>query len=286
VLAEGRRYLNDDKFNDAETVASQLEPTAVDKQILQDTGFYRVLNMTTDYFQDAYTSNFHNALGGYSPAKLSIVEDLLNYQLRGGKTLNLQVLNMLNTKYVIVPGQKNQPMVQQNPEALGNCWFVKAIEFVKGPAEAMKALNKFNPRDTAIIEESFKTSIPFGLEPDSTASIKLIKNDNDVINYTSSAKTNQLAVFSEIFYDRGWKAYVDGKEYPIIKADYALRALALPSGNHNIRFEFKPASYYSSSALANLASLLIWLGVIAAVVVAVRKQRAADTNNVKQLTTK
>jgi len=274
VLAEGRRYLNDDRFADPDEVANSFEqPSALDQQILADKGFYRVLNMTTDYFQDAYTSYHHNAIGGYSPAKLSIVEDLLNYQLRNGQSMNVQVLNMLNTKYVIVPGQKGQPMVQQNPEALGNCWFVKSVQFVKGPAEAMKALNKFSPKDTAIIEDAFKAQIPFTPAADTTAQIKLEKNDNDLITYTSSSKTNQLAVFSEIFYDRGWKAYVDEKEYPIIKADYALRALALPAGDHKIRFEFKPASYYSSSAIANLASILIWLSVIGAVIVTVRKKK-------------
>jgi hypothetical protein len=180
---------------------------------------------------------------------------------------------MLNVKYIIFPGAKNQPQVQQNPDALGNCWFVKSVKFVPGPAAAMKALDNFNPRDTAVIEERFKASVPFTPSADSTASIKLVKNDNDVITYTSSAKTGQLAVFSEIFYDRGWKAYVDDKEYPILQADYVLRALALPAGQHNIRFEFKPASFYSSSAISLLASALVWVWVIAAVVVNLRKKQ-------------
>jgi len=277
VLAEGRRYLNDDKFQDADTVNNAYEqPSPIDQQILRDTGFYRVLDLTKDYSQEGYTSYFHNSLGGYSPAKLSLIEDLLTYQLRGRGSFNLQVLNMLNVKYIIAPGQQNQPQVQVNPAALGNCWFVKAIDFVKGPPEAMKALNNFNPKDTAVIEESFKPSIPFTPVADSTATIKLVKNDNDVINYTSSAKTNQLAIFSEIFYDRGWKAYVDGKEYPIIKADYALRALALPAGNHSIRFEFKPASYYQSDTIAGIASVITWLIVIGAIVVTLRTRPAAD----------
>lgn len=278
TISESRRYFSDERFADQETISAEAEqPSPIDLQIMQDSSFYRVLNLTRDYSQEAYTSYHHNSIGGYSPAKLSIVEDLLTYQLRGGNQLNVQVLNMLNTKYVIVPGAKGQPTVQQNPGALGNCWFVKSLQFVKGPAEAMKVLNNFNPKDTAVVEEAFKSTIPFTPVYDSTASIKLIKNDNDLISYTSSAKTNQLAVFSEIFYDRGWKAYVDDKELPIIKVDYALRALALPAGNHNIRFEFKPASYYNSSAIANIASVLIWLSVIAAIVVTYKKKPENNT---------
>lgn len=272
VLAEGRRYLADDKFFDAETADQEMQPTAIDQQIMKDTGFYRVLNVTKDYFQEGTTSYYHNSLGGYSPAKLSVIEDLLNYQLRG-QSFNNGVLNMLNVKYVIAPGPQNQPQVQVNPGAMGDVWFVQAIEYVKDPATAMKALNNFNPRDTAVIEDTFKTLVPFTPVADSTASIQLIKNDNDLITYKSSAKTNQLAVFSQIYYDRGWKAYVDGKESPIIKADYALRVLALPAGNHEIRFEFKPASYYNSSIYAIIASVLVWLTVIAAIVVTARQNK-------------
>jgi hypothetical protein len=275
VLAEGRRYLNDDKFLDAETTNQDIQPTAADQQILKDTGYYRVLDLSKDFSEDGAPSYFHNSIGGYSPAKLSFIEDLLNYQIRGNGQPNLQVLNMLNVKYIIVPGPQNQPQVQVNPTVLGPCWFVKGVNFVSGPAEAMKALNNFNARDIAVMENLFKNSVSFVPSADSTASIKLIKNDNDIITYTSTSKTSQLAIFSEIFYDRGWKAYVDDKEFPILKADYALRALALPAGNHNIRFEFKPASYYNSSAIAVISSAIIWLTVIAAIVVYNRKNKIA-----------
>jgi hypothetical protein len=274
--------LNDDHFQDAETITSAYEdPSPTDQQILRDNGYYRVLNLTQDVFNDAITSYHHNSIGGYHPAKLSIIEDVLNYQLRNKQPMNIQVLNMLNAKYIIAPGQQNQPVVQQNPQALGNCWFVKAVAFVKGPAEAMKALDSFNPKDTAVIEDSFKQDIPFSVQPDSTATIKFIKNDNDLITYASNSKANQLAMFSEIFYDRGWKAYVDDKEYPIIKADYALRALALPPGSHNIRFEFRPASYYNSAAIANIASIIAWLAVIGAIIAGVRKKGSQANSNLK-----
>lgn len=274
LLAEGRRYLNNDSFFESSEVdESYFTPTQADLEIKKDTGYYRVFNLTQDYFNDALTSYFHNSVGGYSPAKLSIVEDLLNFQLRK-QPLNIQVLNMLNTRYVIVPGQQQNgpPMVQQNPGALGACWFVKAIDFKQTPLEAMKALDTLNPKDTAIVETAYKAAVPFMPEADSTATISLIKNDNDIVTYKSTSTTNQFAVFSEIFYDRGWKAYIDDKETPIAKTNYVLRGLAVPAGTHNIRFEFKPDSFYQSEKFAVIGSALGWLVIILALVQWYRKK--------------
>jgi len=273
VLAEGRRYLNDDHFQAKEDEESQnFSPSAVDQQILQDTGYYRVLNLSTsDPFSDAMTSYFHNSIGGYHPAKLAIYEDLLNYQVRN--KLNINVLNMLNAKYVITSGQKGEPAVQQNPEALGPCWFVKHITYVKDDGAAMKALDNNHPADTAIIEESEKSKIPFAPAADSAAKITLVKNDNDVIDYSTASNSNQFAVFSEIYYDRGWKAYIDNKEAPIVRADYALRGLAIPAGNHHIRFEFKPDSFYGSEKIAIAASAAVWLLLAGSAFVVVRKKK-------------
>ncbi len=275
LLAVSTRYLNSDSFQTKDDQdGTYFTPTAIDNEIDRDTGYYRVLNLATDFTNDAITSYFHNSVGGYHPAKLSIAEDLLNFQLRNKQPINIHVLNMLNTKYVIVPGEKNQPMLQQNPGSLGPCWLVQHIEFVNGAAAAMKALDNFNPQDTAIVEEDYKKLIPFMPVPDSTAFVKLIKNDNDVATYQSSSKTNQFAVFSEIYYDRGWKAYVDGKETPIVKTDYALRGLALPSGNHDIKFEFKPESYYFGVTASIAGSILAWLAIGASIFVVVRRRKA------------
>ncbi len=257
VLAEGRRYLNDDMFQSQDDQNAQnFVPSAVDQQILQDTGYYRVLNLNSDVFNDAMTSYFHNSIGGYNPAKLAIYQDLITYQL--SNKLNINVLNMLNTKYVINKGQQGA-VVQQNPGALGACWFVKHIAFVKDDAAAMRALDNNNPANSAIVEQDEKNKIAFKPSFDSTAKIKLIKNDNDEITYSSKSNTNQFAVFSEIYYNRGWKAYIDNKEMPIIRTDYVLRGLSVPSGNHTIRFEFKPASFYNSQTIAIIASAIVWL---------------------------
>ena len=181
---------------------------------------------------------------------------------------------MLNTKYIIVPNQQNgQAVLQVNQGALGQAWFVKHIQYVKDAGAAMKALDTVNPKDTAIVEDKFKKDILSEPVTDSTATIKLIKNDNDIVTYQSTGKTNQFAVFSEVFYDRGWKAYIDDKEYPIIQTNYVLRGLAIPAGNHQIRFEFKPASYYDSNKASIGAAAVIWILLIAAVVAGTRKPK-------------
>ncbi len=275
VLSVGKRYLNDNNYQDAEAANdSYFKPTAIDLEIMKDSTHPRVFNMTQqDPFADAMTSYFHRSVGGYHPAKLSIYDDMLTRQLRK-QPMNIQVLNMLNAKYILVPNQQNgQATLQINTSALGQAWFVKHINYVKDAGAALKALDSVNPKDTAIVEDKFKKNIAFEPVGDSTASIKLIKNDNDVVTYQSINTTNQFAVFSEVFYDRGWKAYIDDKETPIIQTNYVLRGLAIPAGNHQIRFEFKPASYYNSNKASIGASAIIWLLLIAAVVSSIRKTK-------------
>lgn len=262
-----RRYFNEKNFQDEESIDdTYFKPSAAEQQILKDTSYYRVLNLTQDVFNDALTSYHFHSVGGYHPAKLSIVEDLLNFQLRK-QPMNRQVLNMLNTKYIIVNNPAtNKPEVQLNPEALGPCWFVKTVQFENGPAAVMKALNNFTPKDTAIVDVAQKSLVTYSNTPDTAASIQLVKNDNDIIHYVSNSSSNGFAVFSEIYYNRGWKAYIDGKEAPIIQTDYVLRGLSIPAGKHEIVFEFKPASYYNSTKIAIAASALVWLLIIAAIV--------------------
>jgi hypothetical protein len=275
LFSVGRRYLNDANFQDQETLNDNyFKPTPVDLEILKDTTRPRVFNLAVgDPFADAITAYHHRSVGGYHPAKLSIYEDLLNFQLRK-QPMNMQVLDMLNTKYFIVPNQQNgQPVLQVNPDALGNAWFVKHIEYVDGPTAAMRALNHFNAKDTAIVENKFKNDIGAGPVADSTAWIKQVDNDNDEIKYLSSSKTTQFAVFSEVFYDRGWKATIDGKEAPIVQTNYALRGLAIPAGEHTILFEFRPGSYYNSLRMAIAGSAFIWILLLGAVVSSFRKTR-------------
>jgi hypothetical protein len=265
LFGVGKRYLNKDNFVDSDQYDAAFTPTQADLQIKQDTSYYRVLNLTQDVFNDAITSYHHNSVGGYHPAKLSIVEDLLTYQLRNKQPMNFAVLNMLNTKYIIFGDQQSgQPMAQQNPQALGAAWFVNAVRFAPDGIGVMNALDNFNPQDTAIVAQSDQSKVTIPAATDSAATIQLLRNTNDEVVYRSTNAANGFGVFSEIFYDRGWKAYIDNKETPIIRTNYVLRGLNIPAGQHEIRFEFKPVSYYTGETIALVASIIIWLLLLAA----------------------
>jgi hypothetical protein len=212
--------------------------------------------------QGALPSYFHKSIGGYHAAKLSIYQDLIAHQLNNFPNC-LPVINMLNTKYIIQADQQGKEQVYTNPDALGAAWFVKSVRFENTPSAVMNALTNFNPKDTAIVFASDKSLVP-AISPDSSATIRLIKNDNDVVTYQSSSASPGFAVFSEVFYSHGWKAYIDGKETPIIRTNYVLRGLSIPAGQHEIRFEFKPASYYTGNTVSLIASIVILLALILA----------------------
>ncbi|MDP1764044.1 MAG: YfhO family protein [Sediminibacterium sp.] len=278
VMVIDTKYLDADHYQESTDYENNFKPTAVDEQLLKDTGYYRVFDVSqgisTAFNGGALPSYFHKSIGGYHPAKLSIYQDLIEKQLYQFPNC-LPVINMLNTKYIITSSQQNgqQLMAQPNPGVLGACWFVKAIDYKKTPAEVMTALTGFSPKDTALIEESLKKNLTANPLTDSTAFIKLIKNDNDIIEYRSSSKTNEFAVFSEVFYDAGWVATIDGKESPIIRTNYVLRGLQVPAGNHQIIFEFKPASFYNSNKAAIGASAFIWLLLLSSAIITFRKPK-------------
>lgn len=268
VLFIGKRYLNDTKFVEQGDFDNAFTMTEADKQIKQDAGYYRVLNTTTDFTNESNTSYYHNSIGGYHPAKLQIYQDLIENQIAKN---NMQVLNMLNTKYFIVQNpQTGAPVAQMNPAAFGPAWLVKHVHFVADGREEMKALDSINLRDTAVVQTKFKTAV--GAQPgtDSTASIRFIENKNDYIQYESSSATNQFAVFSEVYYPRGWYAYIDGKEAEIIKVNYALRGLALPAGKHKIEFKFEPKAFILGDKITLIASILVYLVVFGSLFMAWR----------------
>lgn len=259
LLVVGKRYLNDSNFVDPSEFESAFAMTDANRMIKQDTGYYRVLNTTVDFTNESITAYHHNSVGGYHPAKLQIYQDLIENQIAKN---NMQVLNMLNTKYFIVQNpQTGQPLAQMNPAAFGPAWFVKGIKYVANGKEEMKALDSTNLRDTAVVQTKFKSFIT---EPvaDSTASIQLIENRNDIIHYESSAASNQFAVFSEIYYTAGWNAFIDGKKAEIVKTNYALRGLAVPAGKHKIEFRFEPKSYELGDTLNLISSILVYLIVL------------------------
>ena len=266
LVAVSTRYLSQDSYTDEADFEASLAPTPADQQIRNDPEKnFRVLDKTSQGpFEDARASNFHNSLGGYSPAKLGLYQDLIENQLSKG---NLQVYNMLNTKYVIERDQRSgQPVAELNSAAFGPCWLVKAVHYVKDGNEEMKALDSINVRDTAIIQQRFSALVKAPPVPDSTASIRLKENLNDKLTYRFSAKSNQFAVFSEIYYDKGWNAFVDGSKADYCRVDYVLRGMSIPAGEHTIEFRFEPSSFRLGSTVSTWSSILAYLLLIAAAI--------------------
>jgi hypothetical protein len=258
LLSTGRKYLYDEMFVDNVSYEQTFTMTQADAQIKQDKGYFRVFNQTVDPFNDAMTSYYHNTIGGYHPAKLQIYQDLIEHQLGKG---NMQVFNMLNTKYFIQQNpQDGKPVAALNSGAFGPAWFVKAVKPVADANASMSALDNTNLRDTAVVLSADAGKISIGA--DSAARIELIKNDNDLIEYKTIANSPQFAVLSEIYYPAGWKAYVDEKETPIIKTNYALRGVAVPAGNHQLTLRFDPQSFKNGDRVVLWTSILVQLLIV------------------------
>ena len=281
LWAVDKRFLNDDSFVKKEK-ALEIKATPADELILQDTDpDYRVLNLTTNTFNESTTSYFHKSIGGYSPAKLRRYQDIIEYHFAKG--LNMNVLNMLNTRYFIVPGQDQSPMVQRNPNALGNAWFVDSVKWVNGPDEEIVAITNFNPAQTAYIDNCWKDNLK-GLSDvttsaDTARSIQLVNYANPGnLFYESNNPNTQLAVFSEVYY-KTWHAYIDGQEAPLVRVNYILRGLEVPAGHHTIEFKciddvFIQAQKISKAGNITVGILLILLiaGLIAQPIMEKRKK--------------
>lgn len=278
LLGIATRYLNSEKYVDESDFEAVFTPTQADLQILKDPNHanFRVFNQTADTFNDATTSYHHNSVGGYHPAKLGLYNDLITYQLSKG---NMEVFNMLNTKYFIVQNpQTGKPMAQLNPDAFGNCWLVKGIKYVNTADEEMVALDNTDLKDTAVVENIFKASIKQAPVYDSSAFIKLNENLNDKIEYTFHSATPQFAVFSEIYYPLGWDAFIDGEKADYIKTDYALRGMFIPAGDHKIEFRFEPKSFAIGRMISIIASLVVILIILAAVVHYIRRKEKPNAH--------
>ena len=296
LLPVAHRYLNEESYADSqEDYNARFFPKRqVDDQILKDTDpYYRVLDLSVDPFNDAAQAYWHKCIGGYSPTKMETYQDMIDVHMRNG--FNHEVLNMLNTKYIITPGQGGQPGVFPNAAANGNAWFVSNIHwapsadseilFLTAPPigdTAVAAAGSFNSKETAVIRDTFKNQLGnFVPMKDSAASIKLDQYGLNDISFTSSNSKDGLGVFADIYYNKGWKAYIDEKEVPIIKANYILRALKIPAGNHKIRFSFRPVSWEKGNKISLFASILVILICLTGLVFAFRKPKN-NTASIKQ----
>jgi len=273
LLAVGRRYLNNENFVEPTDFESMFVPTPADLKIKTDTSYYRVFDQTSNSpFEDARASFHHNSVGGYSPVKLALYQDIIQRQLSSG---NMQVFNMLNAKYFITAGQKSgQSEERLNPGALGNAWFVKDIKIAKNADDEMRILTTLNTKDSAVMDARYQNILTTNTVFDSTASIKLIENLNDKISYESNANSNQFAVFSEVYYPYGWDAFIDGKKTPYTRVNYLLRGMPVPAGSHKIAFIFEPRSVILSDKITMWLSILLYVMLVAGIVIEVKSARS------------
>ena len=261
-----KRYLNDDDFERKKAEAA-VQKSPVDEQILLDPDpHYRVYNNNTDFDKDALTAYYHKSIGGYHGAKMRRFQELIEWHL---SKQNMEVYNMLNVKYFLVSDSTGRQFAERNPFVNGNAWFVSEIKWVNNADEEITALNGLKSKQIAVIDKKFESQIKdLKLEADSTAQIKLTKYQPNQLNYLSENNKDGLALFSEIFYDKGWNAYIDGKLQDHLRADYVLRGLKIPAGKHEIVFKFEPKTVefgekiaYASSGVL-YGSLLLIAGVL------------------------
>jgi hypothetical protein len=290
-----KRYLNDSNF-ESKTKAADILPTLADKDIMQDTTYYRVLNLSVSPFNDASTSYFHKSIGGYHGAKLRSYQDLIDVQLipeiesifnafKQAKTMaDIQqalahqvALNMLNMKYLIYD-PKAPPI--PNPYANGSQWFIKKIVTVPDKASALQKVGEIDTKTEAVVTSSVAASLPTSFGNDTTATITLQKYEPNQLIYNYRSKSPQIVVFSEIYYPKGWNATIQGEKVPFFEADYLLRAMLLKPGTYQITFTFEPTSYSLGNMVSLISSILLALFVLVGLFVLYHKKN--KTNNPMQ----
>jgi len=291
LWAIDKRYLNADRFEKPSAIQKVFSPTTADAIILKDPSYHRVLNLATSPFSDnTPTSYFHKSVGGYHGAKLRRYQELIdssilrNINLFAATAKNAKsaddllsvfnstaALNMLNTKYVIYNPDAS-PLV--NPYALGNAWFVEKPLLVNNANEEIMVLNTINPGKEAVIDKVFSDQITSSSYSASEVDrIELVSYQPNELIYKYSAQSEKLVVFSEIYYPAGWKCFIDGKESRYYRANYVLRAMTVPAGNHQIKFAFIPASYFIGNKISMASSIVLILLLAGYIVSALVKKQ-------------
>lgn len=258
-----KRYFNDGDFvtHSQYQRAFALEP--YEKAILTDKDpHFRVLNLTSDTFNDSRTSYSLKSIGGYSAVKLRRYQDLIDVYL---SKADLNVVSMLNGKYIITAGEDERPTPMRNPGALGNAWYVTSLVNAATPVDECMSLGKVDLSNTIVVGDDFKQYVD-GFKPAAEgSSIVLTEYKPDMLTYRTQSTADGTVVFSEIFYPYGWYAYIDGKPADIFRANYLLRAMNIPAGQHEIRMEFRPDSVRKGTTLASVFIVLMY-GIIAGVI--------------------
>jgi hypothetical protein len=250
------RYVNEDSFVSKRRMLEPFQPTAADKQILEDDGVFRVFDQT-DGFDSAKTAYFHQSITGYHAAKPAGMQDLFDFHIYNG---NLSVFNMLNVKYVVRQDEEGNSFPIENPNANGNAWFVENLKQVSSANAEIQALDSLNTKVTAVVNTNdFENINRFNYQVDSTASINLIDYKPNHLSYTTNNPNSGVAVFSEMYYGNGWNAYIDGELTDHFRVNYVLRALKVPEGKHKVEFKFEPKVVEQGSKITLASTLLLGL---------------------------
>jgi LPXTG-motif cell wall-anchored protein len=267
-----KNYVDSSKFVSARQAREPFEATDADRKILQDTGIFRVYEITGRL--QARTSFFHKSVGGYSAVRPRRMDQLFTYQVEPKLdslsknidpetlklTKGLPVLNMLNVKYVLADVGDGEKVPLENSAAFGPAWFTDEVRFVNSADEEMKALDDTDLRNVAIVNRKqtangFTARNAVALDPNSA--VKLIEHKPNYIKYQTQSRTGGTVVFSEVYYPKGWQACIDGKAAPHFRADYTLRAMDIPAGNHTVEFKFEPQVVKTGGTISAISSLLI-----------------------------
>lgn len=295
-----KSFINDKNFTTKQEVKNPFPETLADIEIKKDPDLnYRVLDITDQAngpFNSARASFFHKSIGGYHAAKLRRYQELAEHYLYNDiQTIyntfksnptessldsmfaNLSILNMLNTRYLMYSAEA-PPLV--NKHALGNAWFVKEVKQVNNADEELKTLGEINPATTLVVDKRYEKEIAgFNPTPDPSASIKLTDYRANDLKYESTAASEQLAVFSEIYYKDGWNAYVDGQLKPHFSGDWVLRAMRIPAGKHTVEFKFEPEKYFTGEKISLISSILLFIAIIGSLFMAWKNRKECEVQN-------
>jgi hypothetical protein len=270
-----KNYVDKDDFVPAYQVDEPFSATQVDMQIKEDTTHYRVLEANIQYpasaLNNARTSYFHKSLGGYSAVKPQRIQQIFDYHLLNN---NPKVINLFNVKYIVQRNEEGKEMVFVNPDALGNAWFVSEVKIAKNADNEINALKNLDFKSKTIVHNEFEKEIKNkSFVKDSLAKINLVKYQPNYLKYKSSNKNNGFAVFSENYYGSGWNAYVDGQKTEHIRANYVLRAMEIPAGNHVIEFKFEPTIIKTGGIISLISFVLMVLGIGFGIFIFYKKER-------------
>lgn len=270
LIGVDRRYVNNEDFVNSREINQPFQAKEADLQILQDPSHYRVYDVSGNPFNTARTSFFHNSIGGYHAAKPGRMQDLFEFHISRN---NMEVLNMLNAKYFIVPTEEGGVVAQENPDANGNAWFAEEVKLVKNVNEEILALGgEINTSKTAIVNQKFEKELPAKLGGNNSSSIELISYSPNELKYQYESTEENLAVFSEIYYPHGWKAFLNGGGTTHFQVNYILRGMVVPAGKHNITFKFEPEVVKTGSAISLTSSILLGIALLGGLFYAYKKK--------------